>query len=107
MPKLVPEILGMWGGEVFIFPNLMILPQAGNAMIYRVRPNRFDPDSCTFEILSTRTDGSVEPSGEGGNRVVECGSPQCIPQARLGELRHGQLKVLADRSVEDVGILGH
>ena len=55
MPKLTPEILGMWGGEIFIFPNLMILPQAGNAMIYRVRPNGLDPDSCTFEILSTRT----------------------------------------------------
>lgn len=55
MPKATAEILGMWGGEIFVFPNLMILPQAGNAMIYRVRPNGFDPDSCTFEILSTRT----------------------------------------------------
>lgn len=55
MPKPVPEILGMWGGEVFIFPNLMILPQAGNAMIYRVLPDRHDPDRCTFEIYSTRT----------------------------------------------------
>ncbi|GFE90160.1 aromatic ring-hydroxylating oxygenase subunit alpha [Steroidobacter agaridevorans] len=55
MPKPVPEILGMWGGEVFIFPNLMILPQAGNAMIYRVLPDPVDPDRCTFEIYSTRT----------------------------------------------------
>ncbi|MDR3417285.1 MAG: aromatic ring-hydroxylating dioxygenase subunit alpha [Nevskia sp.] len=55
MPKPVPEILGMWGGEIYIFPNLMILPQAGNAMIYRVRPDGFDPDRCIFEIFSTRT----------------------------------------------------
>lgn len=55
MPKPVPEILGMWGGEVFIFPNLMILPQAGNAMIYRVLPDPVDPDRCVFEIYSTRT----------------------------------------------------
>ncbi|MFC4314534.1 SRPBCC family protein [Steroidobacter flavus] len=55
MPKPVPEILGMWGGEVFIFPNLMILPQAGNAMIYRVLPDPVDPDLCTFEIYSTKT----------------------------------------------------
>jgi nitrite reductase/ring-hydroxylating ferredoxin subunit len=55
MPKPVPEILGMWGGEIFIFPNLMILPQAGNAMIYRVRPDGFDPDRCIFEIYSTKT----------------------------------------------------
>ena len=55
MPKPTPEIIGMWGGEVFIFPNLMILPQAGNAMMYRVRPNGLDPDSCIFEIYSTKT----------------------------------------------------
>jgi phenylpropionate dioxygenase-like ring-hydroxylating dioxygenase large terminal subunit len=55
MPKPVPEILGMWGGEIFIFPNLMILPHAGNAMIYRVRPDARDPDHCVFEIFSTKT----------------------------------------------------
>ena len=32
MPKPAPEVLDMWGGEIFVFPNLMILPQAGNAM---------------------------------------------------------------------------
>lgn len=55
MPKMSAEILGMWGGEVFLFPNVMILPQAGNAMIYRVRPDAQDPHKCTFEIYSTRT----------------------------------------------------
>lgn len=55
MPKPEPQVLAQWGGEIFIFPNLMILPHAGNAMIYRVRPNGFDPDSCIFEIYSTRT----------------------------------------------------
>ena len=54
MPKPTPETLGMWGGEIVIFPNVMILPQAGNAMIYRVRPAATDPDRCTFEIFSTR-----------------------------------------------------
>src|SRR3546814_11799862 len=33
----------------------MILPQAGNAMIYRVRPDGNDPDKCIFEIMSTKT----------------------------------------------------
>jgi Ring hydroxylating alpha subunit (catalytic domain) len=55
MPKPTPENLGMWGGEVFIFPNLLILPMAGNAMIYRVRPDGDDPDHCIFEILSTKS----------------------------------------------------
>lgn len=60
MPKPVPEVLGMWGGEIFVFPNLMILPQAGNAMIYRVRPNGANPDACIFEILSTKTCPAAE-----------------------------------------------
>jgi len=55
MPKPERDVLNQWGGEIFVFPNLMILPQAGNCMIYRVRPNGFDPDSCIFEIYSTKT----------------------------------------------------
>ena len=79
MPKLVPEILGMWGGEIFIFPNLMILPQAGNAMIYRVRPNGSDPDSCTFEILSTRTlPAAVKPPRPTLEHVTDVQDPEQI-----------------------------
>jgi nitrite reductase/ring-hydroxylating ferredoxin subunit len=61
MPKPERRVLNQWGGEVFVFPNLMILPQAGNAMMYRVRPDRFDPDSCIFEIYSTRTLPAAQP----------------------------------------------
>jgi nitrite reductase/ring-hydroxylating ferredoxin subunit len=60
MPRPTPEILGMWGGEIFIFPNLLILPQAGNAMIYRIRPQGLDPDNCIFEIFSTKTYPAAE-----------------------------------------------
>lgn len=55
MPKPSREVLNQWGGEIFVFPNLLILPQAGNCMMYRVRPNGDDPDSCIFEIFSTKT----------------------------------------------------
>lgn len=55
MPKPTPEAVGMWGGELFVFPNLMLLPQGGNCMIYRVRPDGNDPDKCIFEIMSTKT----------------------------------------------------
>jgi nitrite reductase/ring-hydroxylating ferredoxin subunit len=55
MPRPERDVLDMWGGEIFIFPNLLVLPQAGNAMMYRVRPNGFDPNSCIFEIYSTKT----------------------------------------------------
>jgi phenylpropionate dioxygenase-like ring-hydroxylating dioxygenase large terminal subunit len=90
MPKMTPEILGMWGGEVFVFPNLMILPQAGNAMIYRVRPNRFDPDSCTFEILSTRTlPAEVKPPRVRVQHVTDINDPEqvlLIPRQDLGNI---------------------
>ncbi|GAB3108584.1 Rieske 2Fe-2S domain-containing protein [Aestuariicella hydrocarbonica] len=55
MPAPTPENAAMWGGEVFVFPNLLILPNLGNVMIYRIRPNGDSPDSCIFEIFSTTT----------------------------------------------------
>jgi phenylpropionate dioxygenase-like ring-hydroxylating dioxygenase large terminal subunit len=55
MPVPTPETCAMWGGEIFVFPNLLILPNLGNTMLYRSRPNGDDPDSCVFEIFSTRT----------------------------------------------------
>jgi len=90
MPKPTPEILGMWGGEVVIFPNLMVLPQAGNAMIYRVRPDPSNPDHCTFEILSTRTlPAAVKPPRATVERVTDLGDPQqllLIPRQDLGNI---------------------
>ena len=90
MPKPVPEILEMWGGEVFIFPNLMILPQAGNAMIYRVRPDGFDPDRCNFEIWSTRTlPAAVKPSRPRLEDVTDTSDPEqllLIPRQDLGNI---------------------
>jgi phenylpropionate dioxygenase-like ring-hydroxylating dioxygenase large terminal subunit len=103
MPKLVPEILNMWGGEVFVFPNLMILPQAGNAMIYRVRPNRFDPDSCTFEILSTRTlPAEVKPPRVRVQHVTDINDPEqvlLIPRQDLGNIPRIQ-KGLHSRGIQ-------
>lgn len=55
MPKLSPEILAMWSGVIVIFPNVLILPQAGNAAIYRALPDGEDPNRCTFEIFSVKT----------------------------------------------------
>lgn len=90
MPKPVPEILGMWGGEVVIFPNLMILPQAGNAMIYRVMPDPVDPDRCTFEIYSTKTyPAAVKPPRASVEHVTDIHDPEqlrLIPRQDLGNI---------------------
>lgn len=60
MPVPSPETAAMWGGLVYVFPNLLILPNLGNVMMYRIRPDGFNPDSCIFEIYSTRTYGAAE-----------------------------------------------
>ncbi|MGH8516156.1 MAG: aromatic ring-hydroxylating oxygenase subunit alpha [Panacagrimonas sp.] len=90
MPKPVPEILGMWGGEIFIFPNLMILPQAGNAMIYRVRPDAKNPDLCSFEIFSTKTyPADVKPPRAVMQQVTDPMDPEQvlpIPRQDLGNI---------------------
>ena len=90
MPKPKPEILQAWGGEVFIFPNFMILPQAGNAMMYRSRPDRFDPDRCTFEIWSTKSyPASIKPPRATVERVTDGRDPGqmlLIPRQDLGNI---------------------
>jgi phenylpropionate dioxygenase-like ring-hydroxylating dioxygenase large terminal subunit len=90
MPKLASETLAMWGGEVFIFPNLMVLPQAGNNMIYRVRPDGFDPERCIFEIFSTKSyPAAVKPPRAAVHKVTDLLDPaqvRLIPRQDIGNI---------------------
>lgn len=110
MPKPSPEILGMWGGEVFIFPNIMILPQAGNAMIYRVRPDNQDPNICTFEIFSTRTlPAATKPERAEMETVTDPEDPTQvyqIPRQDLGNLQRIQ-KGLRTGAIRQVWLASH
>jgi hypothetical protein len=45
----------LWGGEVSLFPNYLILPMYANSLAYRVRPYNDDPEWCRFEIWSLTT----------------------------------------------------
>ena len=110
MPKATPEILGMWGGEVFIFPNVMILPHAGNAMIYRARPAGMDPDRCTFEIFSTRTyPEAVKPPRATVQHVTDLGDPEqvrLIPRQDLGNIPRMQ-KGLHSKAMHHTWLSSH
>jgi phenylpropionate dioxygenase-like ring-hydroxylating dioxygenase large terminal subunit len=90
MPKKSPEILGMWGGEIFIFPNFMILPQAGNAELYRSRPHPTDPNQCIFEIYSTKTyPAAIEPPRAVVEHVTALDDPEqllLIPRQDLSNI---------------------
>ena len=43
LPPPDPAALARWGGMFFMFPNYFVLPQYGNALVYRVRPERRRP----------------------------------------------------------------
>jgi phenylpropionate dioxygenase-like ring-hydroxylating dioxygenase large terminal subunit len=99
MPAPTPENLGMWGGEIFIFPNFMILPQSGNAMMYRARPHDTDPNRCTFEIFSTKTyPAAVKPPRAVVQRVTDIDDPEqvlLIPRQDLGNIPRMQIGLLS------------
>jgi phenylpropionate dioxygenase-like ring-hydroxylating dioxygenase large terminal subunit len=90
MPKPEREVLDQWGGEIFIFPNLMILPQAGNCMMYRVRPSGDDPNKCLFEIYSTRTYPAAEkPARAEVQHMTDVSDPEQfleIPRQDFGNI---------------------
>ena len=78
-PMPSPEGVAMWGGEIFIFPNFLILPHAGNAMMYRARPVDLDPDRCVFEIYSTKSyPAAVKPPRATVQRVTDIDDPQQV-----------------------------
>lgn len=52
LPPPEPDALSRWGGVFFVFPNYFVLPQYGNALIYRSRPNGMEAESCLFELWS-------------------------------------------------------
>jgi len=105
MPKPTPEIIGMWGGEIYVFPNLMILPQAGNAMIYRALPHATDPNQCTFEIFSTTTLPAAEkPQRAVAQHVTDLLDPnqvRLIPRQDIGNIPRIQ-KGLHSRGIKQV-----
>jgi phenylpropionate dioxygenase-like ring-hydroxylating dioxygenase large terminal subunit len=66
MPPPEPSALARWGGVFFVFPNYFVLPQYGNALVYRVRPLGDDPERCLFELWSL----SIPPEGTPDERPV-------------------------------------
>lgn len=87
MPKLSPEMLARWGGVTILFPNIVILFQAGNAAIYRALPHPTDPNQCTFEIHAVKTYPAAVATPRA--TVFDVTDPQqvgLIPRQDLGNL---------------------
>ncbi|WP_167854999.1 aromatic ring-hydroxylating oxygenase subunit alpha [Mangrovimicrobium sediminis] len=108
MPKMTAENVGKWGGVNFIFPNILILPQAGNAAIYRALPHPTDPDQCIFEIRSVKTlPAAVQPERSVVQDVVD---PEqdlgLIPRQDLSNLPRVQ-KGLHARGMKQAWLASH
>jgi len=85
-----PDVLEMWGGEIFMFPNICMLFHGGNMMMYRAIPHRNDPNRCTFEIFSTRTLPASAPRQRAEQiQVTDTDDPEQvyeIPRQDLGNI---------------------
>ena len=51
-PDISFEQMAKAGTDWLIFPNLVVLMQPDAALVYRVRPNGNDPDTCIFDVWS-------------------------------------------------------
>ena len=51
-PVLSPEELMRAGADWHMFPNMVFLPAPDAILAYRARPDRNDPERCTFEVYS-------------------------------------------------------
>ncbi|MGB8386836.1 aromatic ring-hydroxylating oxygenase subunit alpha, partial [Mycobacterium sp.] len=51
----ISEEMALWGGDVFMFPNYVLLPMYGNCLCYRSRPYNDDPEWCQFDVWSLTT----------------------------------------------------
>ncbi|MGW1029471.1 aromatic ring-hydroxylating oxygenase subunit alpha [Streptomyces sp. NPDC002577] len=49
------EYTRLWGGDIFMFPNYLMLPMYGNCLSYRIRPYGDDPERCLFDVWSLTT----------------------------------------------------
>lgn len=45
----------LWGGDIVLFPNYLMLPLLGNCLVYRIRPHNDDPEWCQFDVWSLTT----------------------------------------------------
>ena len=100
----------MWGGEIFIFPNFMILPQGGNTELYRSRPHPSDPDQCIFEIWSSRTRPAAAAAVRATvQHVTNPGDPEellLIPRQDLANIPRIQ-KGLHSRGLQHTWLAGN
>jgi phenylpropionate dioxygenase-like ring-hydroxylating dioxygenase large terminal subunit len=115
MPELDRDTLAKWGGECFVFPNYFVLPQFGNALIYRSRPKGQDPDTCIFEVWSVKTypeaesppapfTEEVDSLDRGAWRLIPLQDFSNIPRIQKGLHSQGfEATILSER--QEAGIL--
>jgi nitrite reductase/ring-hydroxylating ferredoxin subunit len=69
MPDPTPETMQLWGGDIVLFPNFLMLPMYGNCLSYRSRPYNDDPEWTLFDVWSLTT----YPEGQEPERAEPAG----------------------------------
>ena len=77
-PDISPADQAKAGSSWHVFPNMTIAHSINNALIYRTRPNRNDPEKCIFEAAV------IELFPEGGEPETEwtCADPSEVEKWR-------------------------
>ena len=105
MPPPDPDALARWGGVFFVFPNYFVLPQFGNALLYRSRPNGDDPESCLFDVwsVSIPTPDTVSPRAtpEGPYAPDDAGHWPRIPLQDFSNIGRQQ-RGIHSRSIDSI-----
>ncbi|MHB8464331.1 MAG: aromatic ring-hydroxylating oxygenase subunit alpha, partial [Acidimicrobiales bacterium] len=103
LPAPDRETLARWGGMFFTFPNYFVLPQYGNALLYRFRP--LTPESCMFELWSVTLpaagDAPTRPCLEGPFRPDDTDAWPLIPLQDFSNIERQQ-RGLHSHSVDGV-----
>lgn len=56
IPMVPPsEKTRLWGGDIYMFANYLMLPMYGNCLAYRSRPYHDDPERVLFDVWSLTT----------------------------------------------------
>ncbi|OHV43553.1 aromatic ring-hydroxylating dioxygenase subunit alpha [Pseudofrankia sp. BMG5.36] len=82
-----------WGGVHFMFPNYFMLPQFGNALVYRSRPDSTDPEHCFFELFSVTGYPKGEEPGKpafGGVHAADSEAWPLIPRQDFSNIERQQ-----------------
>ena len=101
-PTIEPAHLARAGSSWHIFPNMTIAHSITNALVYRVRPHRSEPEKCVFEAAVIER----YPPGAEPETVWEYAEPDNVEKWRPVLLQDFRNMVQVQRGMRSRGFRG-